>query len=134
MRQRLTDLVEFWRFLLQRFITDRGTNSAAALTYTTLFAVVPMMTVTFAMLSAVPAFQNVGEDIQGFIFRNFVPSTGEALQEYLQGFTVQARHLTWVGVGLLVVTAFMMLVTIEKAFNTIWRVRQPRRGISSFLL
>ena len=49
-------------------------------------------------------------------------------------FTVQARHLTWVGVGLLVVTAFMMLVTIEKAFNTIWRVRQPRRGVSSFLL
>ncbi|MFC5698139.1 virulence factor BrkB family protein [Pseudomonas sp. GCM10022186] len=134
MRQRLTDVVEFWRFLLQRFIADRGTNSAAALTYTSLFAVVPMMTVTFTMLSAIPAFQGTGEQIQSFIFRNFVPSTGETLQEYLRGFTVQARHLTWVGVGLLVVTAFMMLVTIEKAFNTIWRVRQPRRGVSSFLL
>ena len=31
-------------------------------------------------------------------------------------------------------TAFWMLVTIEKTFNTIWRVRQPRRGVSSFLL
>ncbi|MBD2838245.1 YihY family inner membrane protein [Pseudomonas sp. JM0905a] len=134
MRQRLTDIVEFWRFLLQRFIADRGTNSAAALTYTSLFAVVPMMTVTFTMLSAIPAFQGTGEQIQSFIFHNFVPSTGETLQEYLRGFTVQARHLTWVGVGLLVVTAFMMLVTIEKAFNTIWRVRQPRRGVSSFLL
>ncbi|MDH4585074.1 virulence factor BrkB family protein [Pseudomonas sp. BN415] len=134
MRQRLTDVVDFWRFLLQRFIADRGTNSAAALTYTSLFAVVPMMTVTFTMLSAIPAFQGTGEQIQSFIFRNFVPSTGETLQEYLRGFTVQARHLTWVGVGLLVVTAFMMLVTIEKAFNTIWRVRQPRRGVSSFLL
>ncbi|MCO6057194.1 virulence factor BrkB family protein [Pseudomonas sp. MOB-449] len=134
MRQRLTDVVEFWRFLLQRFIADRGTNSAAALTYTSLFAVVPMMTVTFTMLSAIPAFQGTGEQIQSFIFHNFVPSTGETLQEYLRGFTVQARHLTWVGVGLLVVTAFMMLVTIEKAFNTIWRVRQPRRGVSSFLL
>ncbi|WP_044873844.1 virulence factor BrkB family protein [Pseudomonas sp. LFM046] len=134
MRQRLTDTVEFWRFLLQRFIADRGTNSAAALTYTSLFAVVPMMTVTFTMLSAIPAFQGTGEQIQSFIFHNFVPSTGEALQEYLRAFTVQARHLTWVGVGLLVVTAFMMLVTIEKAFNTIWRVRQPRRGVYSFLL
>lgn len=134
MRQRLTDVVEFWRFLLQRFVADRGTESAAALTYTSLFAVVPMMTVTFTMLSVIPAFQGTGEQIQSFIFRNFVPSTGETLQEYLRGFTVQARHLTWVGVGLLVVTAFMMLVTIEKAFNTIWRVRQPRRGVSSFLL
>jgi membrane protein len=134
MRQRLDDWMEFWRFLLQRFLADRGANNAAALTYTTLFAVVPMMTVTFAMLSAVPAFQGTGEQIQTFIFRNFVPSAGEMVQEYLRNFTAQARQLTWIGVVVLAVTAFLMLVTIEKAFNTIWRVRQPRRGASSFLL
>jgi len=134
MRQRFNDALEFWHFLLQRFIADRGMQSAAALTYTTLFAVVPMMTVTFAMLSAIPAFQGIGEEIQAFIFHNFVPSTGETVQEYLKGFTTQARQLTWVGVALLAVTAYLMLVTIEKAFNTIWRVRQPRRGVSSFLL
>ncbi|OEC55710.1 MULTISPECIES: YihY family inner membrane protein [Pseudomonadaceae] len=134
MRQRIRDIEEFWRFLLQRFISDNGFNSAAALTYTSLFAVVPIMTVTFTMLSVIPAFQGMGEQIQRFIFHNFVPSTGEAVQEYLQGFTLQARHLTWVGVGLLAITAFTMLVTIEKAFNTIWRVRQRRRGMASFLL
>ncbi len=134
MRQRVINLLEFWRFLLQRFIADQGTNNAAALTYTTLFAVVPMMTVTFSMLSAIPAFQDTGEQIQNFIFRNFVPSAGETLQQYLRDFTTQARKLTWVGVVVLAATAFWMLVTIEKTFNTIWRVRQPRRGVSSFLL
>lgn len=134
MHYRLRDWLEFWRGLLQRFVDDRGTSSAAALTYTTLFAVVPMMTVTFAMLSAIPAFQGVGEEIQAFIFHNFVPSTGETVQQYLLEFTGQARQLTWLGVGLLAVTAFLMLVTIEKTFNAIWRVRQPRRGMSSFLL
>ena len=134
MRQRVNDLLEFWHFLLQRFLADRGTNNAAALTYTTLFAVVPMMTVTFSMLSAIPAFQDTGEQIQSFIFRNFVPSAGETLQQYLRDFTTQARQLTWIGVVILAATAFWMLVTIEKAFNTIWRVRQPRRGVSSFLL
>ncbi|MGP0170747.1 virulence factor BrkB family protein [Pseudomonas sp. NCHU5208] len=134
MRYRLRDWWEFWRGLVQRFFEDRGTSSAAALTYTTLFAVVPMMTVTFAMLSAVPAFQGVGEEIQSFIFHNFVPSTGETVQEYLREFTGQAKQLTWIGVVLLAVTAFLMLVTIEKTFNAIWRVRQPRRGMSSFLL
>ncbi|WP_220812926.1 YihY family inner membrane protein [Pseudomonas paralcaligenes] len=134
MRQRLDDVVEFWRFLFQRFLADRAINNAAALTYTTLFAVVPVMTVTFAMLSAVPAFQGTGEQIQSFIFHNFVPSSGETVQQYLREFTTQARHLTWAGVALLAVTAFFMLVTIEKTFNAIWRVRQPRRGISSFLL
>ncbi len=134
MRQRLHTVVDFWRFLLQRFLADRGISSAAALTYTTLFAVVPMMTVTFAMLSAVPAFQGVGEQIQRFVFRTFVPSAGAAVQEYLWAFTAQARQLTWVGVLLLAVTAVMMLMTIEQAFNTIWRVRKSRRGLSSFLL
>ncbi|MES2819360.1 MAG: YihY family inner membrane protein [Pseudomonadota bacterium] len=134
MRQRAENLVEFLRFLVQRFFVDNGPNSAAALTYTTLFAVVPVMTVTFAMLSAVPAFQGMGEQIQTFIFRNFVPSSGETVQQYLNSFTTQARQLTWLGVVLLAVTSFMMLITIEKAFNTIWRVRQPRRGVSSFLL
>lgn len=134
MQQRINDLVEFCRFLVQRFLADRGPNSAAALTYTTLFAVVPMMTVTFAMLSAIPAFQGVGEQIQMYIFSNFIPSTGATIQEYLVAFTDQARQLTWFGVGFLMATALMMLLTIEKAFNVIWRVRQPRRGMSSFLL
>lgn len=134
MRQGFDDFVEFWRFLLHRFLADHGPNSAAALTYTTLFAVVPMMTVTFAMLSAVPAFSGVGEQIQHFIFHNFLPASGEMVQEYLNNFTTQARQLTWIGVVFLAVTAFAMLVTVEKALNNIWRVRQPRRGISSFLL
>ncbi|AHL74879.1 membrane protein [Stutzerimonas stutzeri] len=134
MQQRIKDFVEFGRFLVQRFLADRGPHSAAALTYTTLFAVVPMMTVTFAMLSAIPAFQGVGEQIQMYIFSNFIPSTGATIQEYLVAFTNQARQLTWFGVGFLMATALMMLLTIEKAFNVIWRVRQPRRGISSFLL
>jgi membrane protein len=134
MRQRINNWWEFWRFLLQRFLADRGANNAADLTYTTLFAVVPMMTVTFSMLSAIPAFQDTGEQIQSFIFRNFVPSAGETLQQYLRDFTTQARQLTWIGVVILAGTAFWMLVTIERAFNTIWRVRQPRRGVSSFLL
>lgn len=134
MQQRINDFAEFCRFLVQRFLVDRGPQSAAALTYTTLFAVVPMMTVTFAMLSAIPAFQGVGEQIQMYIFSNFIPSTGATIQEYLVAFTNQARQLTWFGVGFLMATALMMLLTIEKAFNLIWRVRQPRRGMSSFLL
>ena len=134
MRAKGRELMEFWLFLFKRFLDDKGFNSAAALTYTTLFAVVPLMTVTFTMLSAVPAFSDVGEDIQNFIFKNFIPSAGETVQSYLQGFTTQARQLTWIGVVVLAVTALTMLLTIEKAFNTIWRVRQARRGVSSFLL
>ncbi|WP_374441973.1 YihY family inner membrane protein [Pseudomonas panipatensis] len=134
MHERLQGLIEFWRYLIHRFRADKASGHAAALTYTTLFAVVPMMTVSFAMLSAIPAFEGMGERIQLFVFHNFVPSTGEAVEAYLRNFIVQARHLTWLGVAFLAVTAFSMLVTIERVFNEIWRVRKPRRGVTRFLL
>lgn len=134
MTEHLQTVWRFVRLLVARFFADRVPQSAAALTYTTLFAVVPMMTVTFVMLAAVPAFRELGEPIQAFVFRNFVPATGEQVFAYLQGFSSQARELTWVGVALLVATAFLTLTTIEQSFNQIWRVRQARRGLSSFLL
>ena len=125
---------DFLRYLIRRFEKDQCRRHSAALTFTTLFAVVPMMTVTYSMLSAVPQLQGAGDQIQNFIFQHFVPSTSDILRTYLLDFTTQARKLTGVGVVFLLVTAFMMIVTIEGAFNTIWRVNQHRSGVSSFLL
>ena len=86
MQQRIDNLMEFCRFLVQRFVADRGPNSAAALTYTTLFAVVPMMTVTFAMLSAIPAFQGVEKKVWFGIehgIRGFLVRRGDEQRVYM---------------------------------------------------
>ena len=56
MRHLAKDYLWFWMVLLQRFVQHRGISSAAALTYTSLFAVVPLLTVTFAVISAIPFF------------------------------------------------------------------------------
>ncbi|NVK42451.1 MAG: YihY family inner membrane protein [Oceanospirillaceae bacterium] len=126
--------LRFMRYLIQQFFANQGILNASALTYTTLFAVVPLMTVSYAMLAAVPSFQGLGDQVQGWVFENFVPATGAVIQEYLQSFTSQARKLTGVGVALLAVTSIMMMKNIEAAFNRIWRVSKPRKGMSSFLL
>lgn len=130
----LRGVVEFVFYMVERFNTNGAATRAASLTYTSLFAIVPLMTVTFATLSAFSAFDGVSTQLETFIFRNFLPATGEALQLRLRDFSEQARELTGVGVIFLVVTAFMMLVNIENAFNHIWQVTQPRRGVSRFLL
>lgn len=133
-RARLRRVPSFCRYVLERFRENGGTQTAASLTYTTLFAVVPLMTVTYALLSAVAAFEGVNETIQNFVFDNFLPDTGIVVQEKLAEFSSQARQLTAVGFVFLVVTAYTMLVNIETAFNRVWNVRQPRRGMSRFLL
>ncbi|MFT5721918.1 MAG: membrane protein [Motiliproteus sp.] len=127
-------LIGFLRHLWQQFSANQGALNAAAMTYTTLFAVVPMMMVTYAMLSSIPTFQDVGPQLESLIFDNFVPSTGIQVKEYLSGFAGQALSLTGVGIAFLVVTAYMMLKSVEKTFNRIWQIREPRRGLPSFLL
>lgn len=124
----------FAAVVLSRFQENRCAENAAALTYTTLFAVVPMMTVTYSMLSAIPSLNGVSDTVQNFIFENFVPATGAVVQSYLSDFSQQARKLTGVGVAFLLVTSFMMLRTIDGALNKIWQVDQVRRGVSGFLL
>jgi len=108
--------------------------SAGSLTYTTLFAVVPLMTVTYTFFSILPEYAHVGEQVQSFVFDNFVPGSSGVVQEKLAEFADRARNLTAFGFLFLFVTSFITLITIEKSFNTIWHVAEPRRGLQRFLL
>lgn len=119
--------------LVQQFRIHDCLSRAGTLTYTTLFAIVPMMTVTYVVLSLFPEFALVGEQIQTYVFRNFVPGSGEAVYEKLMEFSANTRNLTWLSFAFLFVTAFMMLVTMEQTFNQIWQVPQARRGVHRIL-
>ena len=126
-----------WQFLQmigQQLKDTDCQKSAAQLTYVTLFALVPLMTVTYSMFSAIPAFQGLGEQVQDLIFANMVPETGQELLGHLREFSQQARRLTIVGVVFLVASAHFMLANIEKNFNSVWGIVRGRRGISKFLL
>ncbi len=118
----------------KRFFKDDCMYRASALTYTTLLALVPLMTVGFSIFMAVPKFKDWGFDVQNFIFNNFVPESGKVVQSYLQGFVQQAHNLSLIGMVFLVVTAVLMLFTIEQTLNHIWRVDNPRRGMRAFLM
>ncbi len=138
LKDRAGDLWESVRWHLlqmgQQFLAHNCINAAGALTYTTLFAVVPLTTVTYTIFSLIPEYAHVGEQVQAFVFNNFVPGSSDVVQEKLNEFAARARNLTTVGLLILFATAFMMLVTIEKSFNTIWHVAEPRRGLQRFLL
>ncbi|MEH6585596.1 MAG: YihY family inner membrane protein [Halioglobus sp.] len=122
------------RYLFSRFIADRCSESAAALTYMSLFAMVPLLTVLYTMASAVPAFQGLEEQVQSFLFQHLMPDTSSEVESYINDFSRQAKNLTGPGIIFLVVTAVLMLRNIEKAFNMIWRARENRSPVSSFLL
>lgn len=119
---------------IKRFTSLGHKTHAAALTYTTLFSLVPLLTVTYSVLSMIPSLQENRSDIEQLMLGNLVPSSGDAVMGYLHQFSQQAQQLTAVGIVLLVITAFMMLRSIENTFNQVWQLKQGRKGLSSFLL
>ena len=127
-------LFAFLLYLKDRYKRDGCQESAAALTYMTLFAVVPLMTMMYSMFAIIPAFQGFGRQVEQLIFENLVPASGIEVQAYLREFSTQARQLSAVGGFILIVTSYLMLSNIEKTFNRIWQTAGGRRGLSSFLL
>lgn len=116
----------FIGFAAARFGEDGCGRSAAALTYTSLLALVPLMTITFSLFSAFPAFREIENQAQALIFDTLVPQVGQSVLSYLDDFSANAGRLTAAGIIALILTSVLLLATIEGAFNAIWRVREKR--------
>lgn len=116
----------FGMFMSRRMFDDQILRVAASLSFTTSLAVVPAFALLLAMLTAFPAFQNVRFIVQDFILSNFLPTTSLKISEQLAGFVDKAGSVTAFGVIGLAVTSIMLLLTIEAAFNRIFRVRRAR--------
>lgn len=115
------------RFLVRRVREDELTGIAGSLTFTTLFALVPLITVVFTVFSALPVSTRLTAALNHFVVSNFVPGAATKLiTAYTQQFVEKASHLTALGIAVLAVTAIMLMLTIDDAFNRIWRVRRPR--------
>jgi len=124
----------FFRFTWKRFLGDRLFEAAGALSFTTVFALVPLSMVVFGVLSAFPVFDEWSTSLQTYIFANFVPRAASAVQNYLTEFSANTKSLTTVGALALVVSLLVTLSSVESIFNRIWRVPTARAKFSRFLV
>jgi len=115
------------RYALARAQDDRIPQVAASLTFTSILSIVPLFAVTFALFTAFPIFNTFRDALQGFLIEHLMPESVNAqIFNYLNQFASKAKGLTAFGLIGLLVTAVLTLMTIESAFNVIWRVRRPR--------
>ncbi|MEQ1525314.1 MAG: YihY family inner membrane protein [Gallionella sp.] len=127
MQKNWRDAFNFIRFIAMRFSQDRCAQIAASLTFTTLLSIVPLITIALTMFSAFPVFQDFSNEIKAFLVDNLMPEkSGTVITKYVQQFAESATRLTAVGIIFLTVTAMLMMLTIDHAFNVIWRVSRPR--------
>lgn len=124
----------FSRFIARRFNDDQCFEAAGALSYTTVFALVPLLTVALSIFASFQEFDRFSEAITSFVFRHFVPTSGDEIEAFIRQFVAKASHLTVFGTLALVVSSLLLMTSIEHSFNRIWRVVTPRRALARFVV
>jgi len=131
-RQLWRDLSRFpWRntaaVLGERFREDRLGLTASSLTFTTTIALVPFFTLALALFTVFPMFATMQGRVQRWLVDSLIPENiSRQVLGYLTQFASKASGLGIAGLGVLLVTAVALILTIDKTLNNIWRVPRPR--------
>lgn len=112
--------------IFQRFLNENMLQTSSALAFTTLMALVPLVTVVLSVAGAIPYFDLLTKRLDLLVRESLLPTgAAGAIAGSIGSFSHKAQQLTVAGIAVLSVTAFLLMNTIERAFNHLWLV-EPR--------
>jgi len=126
LKRTLIQLFDVPLAVIARFRSDRLPRHAAALAFSSLLALAPMMAIALSMFSLFAGTEQLGNSLEDFIYKFLVPAAGDEVRTYLDQFTGQLGSLTVLGLFSFLLTALLLLANIESSFNDIWRVDKGR--------
>ncbi len=114
-----------------RFYWDDGFSKAAALAYSSLLSLVPLVALCFGILTSFAVSNEFIPQVREFLFRQFIPSEVnkeyvDTALNYVAQFSEALASLNAVVVCFLVLTALLLVNAIEYSLNTTWQVYQSR--------
>lgn len=134
---------KLWIHCFRLLFKNRSGDQAAAMSYYTVFGLVPLAVVMLMVFQFFPSYRNIGQDFKDGIYSQLHLTTIEypdpadpnhkikltdnldaIVAKILTGFT--KGTIAIIGAFLIVVAAIMMLSTIESTFNHIWGVSRGR--------
>ncbi|MHC4644590.1 MAG: YhjD/YihY/BrkB family envelope integrity protein [Planctomycetota bacterium] len=138
--------IKLWSHCIRLLRVNRAGQQAAALSYQTIFGIVPLAIVMLLIFQALPAYSDLAENMKSFAYNwaGFSTLTGngaegeqrleaiaaitERIDTLVTGFFAGTHKgsITVFSVLLVIWAAFGLLSTIEKAFNNIWHIGTGR--------
>ena len=131
--------IKLWIHCFRLLKKNRSDQQAAALSYYTMFGIVPLAVVMLMVFQFFPAYQNAGQEVKDYIYTQLHLSTIEypdpanantniKLTDNLDAIVAKIfagfnqGTIAVLGAVLIIFAALMMLLTIEAAFDQIWGV------------
>lgn len=138
--------IKLWIHCFRLLKKNRSDQQAAALSYYTMFGIVPLVVVMLMVFQFFPAYRNAGQEIKDSVYSQLHlstiqyadpanPNTNIKLTDNLDAIVAKVfagfnqGTIAVLGAVLIIFAALMMLLTIEAAFDQIWGV-----GISRSIL
>jgi membrane protein len=134
--------IKLWSHCARLLRINRAGQLAAALSYQTIFGIVPLAIVMLLLFRLFPAYDEVGRKLKSMVYDELRLSTIKYTDEntgqtvklttYLDKivsdfFTgVNTKSVTLVSIFIVIWAALALLSTIESAFNNIWHVAKGR--------
>lgn len=108
---------------------------AAALTYTLLLGLIPLIAVCLSVLSLVVGVKQLSVDFKAFLMKFLVPSAGNQVANLIDNFVskVQFKTVGYIGFAIVLLTALLALSSIEESINRIWSIRRKKKLWKRFL-
>ena len=135
--------IKLWSHCARLLRKNHPGRQAAALSYHTIFGIVPLAIVMLLIFQSFPAYSDVGEKIKNFIYdqahlsniqyadpqdNQKIIKLTEHLDRVVADFFTGAGKgtITFVSIVIVIWVALSLLSIIEKAFNNIWHVARGR--------
>lgn len=117
----------FWKGVFRVFFENKGTDSVASLSYTTIISIVPMLAVILSVFTATELFQDLSQQVMKELFAHILPTSSSEVEAYLLQFSQQASKLKGISLLIILLTTVALLWTIDKKINSFWPARPPRK-------
>jgi membrane protein len=133
--RRLSAAREVLEFAVDKARRLRLAEVAASLTFNSVLALVPLVAVVLAVLTAFPIFAEFRDSLERELPNGLLPVPyAQTILRYLTDFAAKAAGVGAAGLVFLGLSALSMILTVDRVLNDIWQVHRRRPLVQRVLV
>ncbi len=124
LQKKLNTSARHIRFFIKTFLDKELTLYAAALSFYTIFTLIPLLLIALTFIASLPEFSALYAKIQHFILSNLMPVNSEIVMQQINIFLANASKIGFVGMLSVVVASVLFFQNFEYIVNKIFKVKR----------
>jgi membrane protein len=125
-KQKIKSLIEYFKHIKNDVINEI-TLYAAAMSFYTIFALVPILLIILSFIASSPFFADIYDKVESFISSNLLPTNKDIISDYLKSFLTNSSKMGVIGGMYIVLTSILFFNNFEEIVSKVFG--QKKRNI-----